>query len=118
MSAYVDDGLNRWCAVHRLDAARVYRLALENASPGARYHAVAEEGVTFREIAEVVGRRLNVPVEARTDGEAAAHFGWFAAFAGVDGPASSTLTQERLAWRPRQPGLIADLDQSASYFKA
>lgn len=116
VSAYVGDGLNRWCAVHRFDAAQVYRLALENGAVGARYHAVAEEQVTFRDIAGVIGKRLGVPVAAKTAEEAAAHFGWLAAFAGFDGPASGMLTRERLGWQPRQPGLIADLGQSASYF--
>ncbi len=118
VSAYVGEGLNRWCAVHRLDAAQVYRLALENGAAGARYHAVAEEQVTFREIAEMIGKRLDVPVTARPAEEAAAHFGWLAAFAGFDGPASGPLTRERLGWRPRQLGLIADLGQSTSYFSA
>ena len=118
VSAYVGAGLNRWCAVHRLDAAQVYRLALENGAAGARYHAVAEEQVTFREIADIIGERLGVPVAAKPAEEAAAHFGWLAGFAGFDGPASGTLTRERLRWQPRQPGLIADLGQSASYFQA
>jgi hypothetical protein len=103
--------------VHRLDAAGVYRLALEkNFGPG-RYHAVAEEGVTFKEIAGVFGRRLGVPVVSKTQEEAAAHFGWFAHFAAIDSPASSVLTRERLGWRPTQPGLIADLDHPR-YFGA
>ena len=118
VSAYVGDGLNRWCAVHRIDAARLYRLALENSSAGARYHAVAEEQVPFREIAEVIGRRLGVPSVSKPAREAAAHFGWFAAFAGADGPASGALTREQLGWQPREPGLIPDLDQSEWYFQA
>ncbi|HWZ97006.1 MAG TPA: SDR family oxidoreductase [Candidatus Dormibacteraeota bacterium] len=117
VSAYVGDGLNRWPAVHRLDAARLYRLALEKNSAGARYHAVAEEGVPLRDIAEVIGRRLNVPVVAKSPGEAASHFGWLEGFAGLDSRASSAQTQERLGWHPtQQPGLIADLDQ-ADYSK-
>ena len=105
VSAFVGDGLNRWPAVHRLDAARLYRLALEKGSAGARYHAVAEEGVPLREIAEAIGRGLKVPVVAMSPEEAAEHFGWLGFFVGVDCPASSALTQERLGWRPRRsPG--------------
>ena len=115
VSAYIGDGLNRWTAVHRLDTAQLYRLALERGSTGARYHGVAEEGIAFRDIAEVIGRRLNIPVVSKSPGEAADHFGWFAAFAGIDCPASSKLTQERLGWKPTQPGLIADIDRE-SYF--
>ena len=111
VSAYIGDGRNRWPAVHVLDAARVYRLALENLETGARYHAVAEEGVPMRNIAEVIGRGLKVPVISISPAEAPNHFGWLAAFAGRDLPASGALTQERLAWRPTGPGLIADLEQ-------
>jgi nucleoside-diphosphate-sugar epimerase len=112
VSAYVGDGLNRWTAVHRLDAGRLYRLALEKGEAGARYHAIAEEGVTVRDIAEAIGRRLNVPVVSKSKEEAAGHFGWLAHFAAMDAPASSQLTQERLRWRPTAslPGMIADLD--------
>ena len=109
--AYIGDGRNRWPAVHVLDAARLYRLALESLETGARYHAVAEEGVPMRDIAEVIGRGLKVPVVSLSPEEAPAHFGWLAAFAGRDLPASGVLTQERLAWRPTGPGLIADLEQ-------
>jgi len=111
VSAYVGDGLNRWPAVHRLDCARLYRLALEKGA-AARYHAVAEEGVPVRDIAEVIGRRLKLPVVAKSAAEAAEHFGWFGGFAGIDGPASSALTRERLGWRPVGPGLIADLERA------
>jgi len=115
-SAYIGDGLNRWAAVHVLDAARLYRLALEKqeaAKPeaGARYHAVAEEGVPLRDIAEVIGRGLKVPVVAMSTDEAAAHFGFLARFAGMDLRGSSVKTQEQLGWRPTGPGLMADLEQ-------
>jgi nucleoside-diphosphate-sugar epimerase len=114
-SAYIGDGLNRWPAVHRLDAARLYRLALEKAAAGATYHGVADEGVPVRDIAGVIGRRLNVPLVDKSPEEAAEHFGWLATFLPIDGAASSAQTRERLGWRPTQPGLIADLDQ-AHYF--
>jgi nucleoside-diphosphate-sugar epimerase len=110
VSAYVGDGSNRWAAVHRLDAAHLYRLALEKGAAGARYHGIAEEGLLFRDIAEVIGRRLSVPVVAKSREEAAKHFGWFAMFARMDLPASSQRTQKLLGWQPRQLGLIADLD--------
>jgi nucleoside-diphosphate-sugar epimerase len=116
VSAYVGDGRNRWNAVHRLDAARLFRLAIEKTTAGARFHAVAEEGIAFRDIAEVIGRRLNVPVVAKSPEKAADHFGWLATFAGLDCPASSKLTQERLGWRPVQPSLLTDLERG-SYFK-
>jgi nucleoside-diphosphate-sugar epimerase len=111
VSAYVGDGRNRWPAAHVLDTARLYRLALEKREAGARYHAVAEEGVAMRDIAEVIGRALKVPVAALSPEEAAGHFGWLAAFAGRDLPASSAQTQQRLGWHPTGPGLIADLEQ-------
>jgi nucleoside-diphosphate-sugar epimerase len=111
VSAYVGDGLNRWPAVHVLDAAPVYRLALEMAPARARYHAVAEEGVTARAIAEAIGRGLKIPVVSLSPEEAVGHFGWMAFFAGLDMPASSALTQERLGWHPTQKaGMIEDLD--------
>jgi nucleoside-diphosphate-sugar epimerase len=110
-SAYIGEGLNLWSAVHVLDAARLYRLALEKHEAGARYHAVAEEGVPLREIAEVIGRGLKVPVVAVSPDVAAAHFGFLARFAGMDLRGSSAKTQERLGWRPSGPGLIADLEQ-------
>jgi nucleoside-diphosphate-sugar epimerase len=113
VSAYVGDGRNRWAAVHVLDAARLYRLALEKGVAGARYHAVAEEGVPLRDIAEAIGRRLNVPFVSKSPEEAAAHFGFLGFFVGIDGPASSAKTQQQLGWRlTQQPGLIADLDQT------
>ncbi|WP_049622327.1 SDR family oxidoreductase [Frateuria defendens] len=115
VSAYVGDGLNRWPGVHRHDAARLYRLALERGATGGRYHGVADEGVPVREIAEVIGRRLNVPVVAKPREEAVAHFGFLGHFLAMDCPTSSTRTQERLGWRPSGPGLLADLDQ-AHYF--
>jgi nucleoside-diphosphate-sugar epimerase len=111
VSAYVGDGLNRWPAVHRLDAAHLYRLVLEKGSAGARYHGVAEEGVPFRDIAGVIGRRLNLPVVTKSPEEATNHFGWFARFAAIDNPASSQRTRELLGWQSKQAGLIPDLDR-------
>jgi nucleoside-diphosphate-sugar epimerase len=116
VSAYIGEGHNRWPAVHRLDAAHLFRLALEQGSAGARYHGVAEEGVAFRDITSVIGGYLNLPVVSKSHNEAADHFGWFAHFAALDNPASSKLTQERLGWYPRQPALIPDLDR-ARYFE-
>ncbi|HLX86674.1 MAG TPA: SDR family oxidoreductase [Terriglobales bacterium] len=111
VSAYVGEGLNRWSAAHVLDVARLYRLALEKHEAGAKYHAVGEEGVRLRDIAEVIGRGLKIPVVSISPDEAAAHFGWMAMFASVDMPASSKQTQKLLGWRPTGPGLIADLEQ-------
>jgi nucleoside-diphosphate-sugar epimerase len=121
VSAYIGDGLNRWPAVHRLDAAHLYKLVIEKMANGdthaeGRYHGVAEEGIPFRDIAAVIGKRLKLPAVSKSPEEAANHFGWFAMFAGLDCPASSRLTQERLGWRPKQPGLIPDLDRE-QYFK-
>lgn len=117
VAAYVGEGLNRWPAVHRLDAARLYRLVVEKGAVAPRYHAVADEGVPFWEIAEVIGRRLNLPVVSKSPDEAGDHFGWFAQFAALDCPASSRRTQGELGWRPTQPALISDIDQTA-YFEA
>jgi nucleoside-diphosphate-sugar epimerase len=110
-SAYIGEGLNRWPAAHVLDVAHLYRLALEKHEAGSRYNAVAEEGVLMREIAEVIGRGLKVPVVSLSQDEAQAHFGWLAMFAGVDMPASSAQTRQRLGWHLTGPGLIADLEQ-------
>jgi nucleoside-diphosphate-sugar epimerase len=107
VSAYRGDGTNRWAAVHRLDAAPLYRLALESAPAGSRLHAVGEEGIPFREIAEVIGRHLNVPVTSVES----AHFGWLDRFAVLDAAASSAKTQQLLDWHPTHPGLIADLEK-------
>ncbi|MFL9875617.1 SDR family oxidoreductase [Paraburkholderia megapolitana] len=110
--AYVGDGSNRWPAGHLSDVARLYRLAVEKRERGARYHAVGEEGVSAREIAEALGRGLKLPVVSIAPEEAQAHFGWMAIFVGLDMPASSALTQARLGWKPTGPTLIADLDEA------
>ncbi len=117
VSAYVGDGLNRWSAVHRLDAARLFRLVLEKGVGAARYHGVAEEGVPFRDIATVIGRRLGVPVVAKSSEDASQHFGWFAHFAALDSVSSSARTRESLGWEPTEIGLIADLDRPR-YFES
>jgi len=111
VSAFVDDGSNRWPAVHRLDAARLFRLAAEAAPAGSRLHGVGEEGVPFREIAEAIGRQLKLPVVSIEASDAGAHFGFLSAFVSADNPTSSKQTQELLGWRPEGPGLIADIEQ-------
>ncbi|MBC6456635.1 SDR family oxidoreductase [Actinomadura sp. HBU206391] len=116
VSAYVGEGTNRWCAVHRLDAARLFRLAVEAAPAGACLHGVGEEGVPVRDIAEVIGRHLDVPVTSIPREEADGHFGFLGAFFSLDVPASSTLTQKRLGWHPGRTELIPDL-AAGHYFK-
>jgi nucleoside-diphosphate-sugar epimerase len=111
VSGYIGDGSNRWPAVHRLDSAHLFGLALEKAPAGSTLHAVAEEGVPIREVAEVIGRHLDLPVVSVSPEEAGEHFTWLAGFLGLDAPASSTLTRELLGWEPTQPGLIADLEE-------
>jgi nucleoside-diphosphate-sugar epimerase len=113
-AAYVGDGLNRWSAVHRNDAARLFRLALEKAPPGTKLHAIGDEGIPMLDIAESIGRELNVPVVSKSVEDAPEHFGWIAHFVGIDAPASSARTQERFGWQPVQPGLLADMH--ANYF--
>jgi nucleoside-diphosphate-sugar epimerase len=115
VSAYISDGQNQWPAVHRFDAAELFRLTLEKGAADARYHGSAEGGIPFREIADVIGRRLNLPVVSVSAEEAAAHFGWFAHFAAMDNPSSSEWTRQTLGWQPTGPGLITDLDRP-SYF--
>ncbi len=109
--AYVGDGLNRWPAAHVLDVARLYRLAIEKAEPNAKYHAVVEEGVSMRDIAEAIGRRLKLPVKSIAPEEAQAFFGWLGVFVAYDMLASSAQTRKQLGWEPTGPGLIADLEQ-------
>jgi nucleoside-diphosphate-sugar epimerase len=110
VSGYIGEGQNRWAAVHRLDAARLYRLALEKGRAGTRFHAVAEEGVSAREIAEAIGRGLKVPVASISPEQSAGHFGWLARFASLDLQGSSAQTQEKLGWNPTGPTLITDLN--------
>ncbi|ARQ62119.1 NAD-dependent nucleoside-diphosphate-sugar epimerase protein (plasmid) [Rhizobium sp. Kim5] len=116
VSVYIDDGQNNWPAVHRFDAAALYRLALEKGESGHRYHAVAEEKVPFKDIATAIGRGLGVPVVSKSMPEAEAHFGWFANFVAFDLDPSSDLTQARLGWKPTMPTLLSDL-ASGAYFK-
>jgi len=111
VSGYIGDGTNRWPAVHRFDAAHLFRLALEKAPAGSALHGVADEGVPTRAIAEVIGRHLNLPVVSIPPEEAGAHFGWLGGFFALDQPASSALTRALVGWQPTNPGLIADLDQ-------
>ena len=118
VSAYAGDGRNRWAAAHISDTARLYRLAIEKHEAGAKYHAVGEEGVSQRDIAEVVGRGLKLPVVSLSAEEAPAHFGWFAMFTTLDMPASSAITQKKLGWKPTGPGLIADLERMDYLAKA
>jgi nucleoside-diphosphate-sugar epimerase len=113
---YVGDGSNRWPAVHRLDSARLFRLAVENAPAGSTLHAVADEGVPIRDVAEVMARHLGLPLVSISPENAGEHFGWLGAFVGLDAPASSVLTRELLSWRPTHPGLIADLEEG-HYFQ-
>ena len=114
-SAYIADGQNRWPAVHRLDAATLYRLAIENTSAPSILHAIAEEGIPFRKIAEAIGKGLHLPIISKSPEEAPTHFGWFSTFAAIDAPASSTLTQQRLHWHPTHPTLLTDLEKG-TYF--
>ncbi|WLW58093.1 SDR family oxidoreductase [Streptomyces sp. YU58] len=111
VSGYLGDGANRWPAVHRLDAARLFRLTVEKAPAGSVLHGVAEEGIALRDVAEVIGRHLDVPVVAVAPEDAAEHFGWLGDFLGLDIPASSTLTRDLLGWWPSRPGLLDDLDK-------
>lgn len=117
VSVFIGDGMNRWPAVHKLDAARLLRLALEKGEAGARYHGVADEGVPIKEIAETISRRLGVPVASKSNKEAAKHFGWLASILAIDNPSSSEWTQKQLGWAPTQPGLIADLEKGR-YFES
>ena len=118
VSGHIGDGSNRWPAVHRLDAAQLFRLALETAPAGSVLHGVADEGVPVREIAEVIGRHLELPVVAVAPEDAGEHFGWLAHFLAADVPATSALTRELVGWRPTHPGLIDDLDQGHYFHDA
>lgn len=116
VSAYIGGGLNRWPAVHRLDAARLFRLVLEKGSLGAKYHGIGDDGVPTREIAEVIGRGLEVPVVSKSQEQATEHFGWMGLFFGMDVVASCAITQKTLGWRPTHVGLVADLEHG-TYFQ-
>jgi nucleoside-diphosphate-sugar epimerase len=116
VSGTVGEGTNRWNAVHRLDAARLFRLALEKAPAGAILHAVADESVTARTIAEIIGKKLGIPVASIAPDAAAGHFGWMARFFAMDQPASSAITQKQLSWEPTHPGLVEDLE-AGHYFE-
>jgi nucleoside-diphosphate-sugar epimerase len=111
VSGYIGDGANRWNAVHRLDAAQLFSLAVEKAPAGSMLHAVAEEAVPTRAIAEIIGKKLGLPATSVPPEAAGAHFGWIARFFGIDQPASSAITRERMGWNPTHPGLIADLEE-------
>ena len=115
VSAYIGDGRNRWPAAHLLDTAHLYRLVLEKGTPGAKYHAVAEEGIPVRDIAEVIGQGLNVPVVSLAPKEAPGHFGWLAHFVAWDVPASSAQTRKQLGWNPTGPDLITDLKRARDF---
>jgi nucleoside-diphosphate-sugar epimerase len=115
VAAFVGDGTNRWPAVHRLDAARLFRLALEKAAAGSRLHGVGEEGIAMRAIAEAIGHGLGVPVRSLGDDEAASHFGWLAPFVALDNPISAALSSKSLAWVPKETGLLADM-RDGGYF--
>jgi nucleoside-diphosphate-sugar epimerase len=117
-AAYIGEGVNRWPAVHRSDAARLVRLGVESAPAGSVLHAVGEEGVAIRDVAEAIGQGLKLPVTSITDEQAGTHFGFLAGFLGLDIPASSKLTRELLSWEPTAPGLIADLEQGHYYTAA
>ena len=117
ISAYISDGANRWTGVHRLDAAKLFALAVERGEAGQCFHAVEDEGTAFRDIAGIIGRQLKLPVRSLTPNEAAGHFGPLAFIVPVDNPASNTLTRQRLGWEPEQPSLLADLERS-HYFAA
>jgi nucleoside-diphosphate-sugar epimerase len=116
VSAYLGDGMNRWPAVHRFDAAHLYRLVLEKGTAGAAYHAIGDQGIPTKEIAEAIGRGLRLPVVSKSGEDATNHFGWMTRFFSLDGPASSKRTEQELGWRPTHRGLIEDMEK-ADYFK-
>lgn len=117
LAAFVGDGRNRWPAVHRLDAAALFRLAAEKGRAGVSYHGAAQTGVPFADLTAIIGRRLGLPVQGLTGNAVPAHFGWFEKFAAMDNPCSSEATQSELGWQPRRTGLLADVDQP-SYFSS